>query len=372
VKGAGTVKKETLGDFVERTDQLGGPDAEQAVRYWQDFSYQPQVTIDQSLDPLSDEYFQQQLNLYRELADRELDQNENELTEFDLRASIEGANPYGRQSPKFLAEHARAVCEAIALGDLAEAPSVLDMGSGWGLSSELLAFTGCVVTAVDINHQFVELVRRRSDRLGLNIQAVHSSFDEFNTDRRFDAIFFYECLHHATKPWELLRRCTTWLKEGGKLIISGEPINDIWWKHWGLRLDALSVYCIRKFGWFESGWSLPFLKRIVVEAGLWPTVFEGKGLGAAGVVVARKPKEDEAYERIVELTASLGAVRMERDCLVEERVALKYERDRLVEEGVALKQERDALREERDAIFRSRSWRMTGPLRWVSGKLHHA
>jgi 2-polyprenyl-3-methyl-5-hydroxy-6-metoxy-1,4-benzoquinol methylase len=355
VKCAGTVTPATLDDFIAETDRLGGPNADRAAQYWSEFTYQPQVTIDQSLDPLSEAYFRQQVDLYRELANRELDQTENELTEFDLRASVEGANPYGHRNPKFLAEHARAVCEAIALADLGEAPAVLDMGSGWGLSSELLAFTGCSVTAVDINRRFVELLRQRSSRLGLGIEAVNSSFDAFHTDVKFDAIFFYECLHHAAKPWELLRRCTSWLKEDGKLIISGEPINDIWWKHWGLRLDALSVYCIRKFGWFESGWSLAFLKRVIVDAGLWPTVFEGKGLAGAGVVLARKPREDEAYETILELTAGLAELRLEHDRLVEERVALL--------------QERDLLREQRDCILRSRSWRITGPLRWVSSRL---
>ncbi|MBU6296156.1 MAG: methyltransferase domain-containing protein, partial [Planctomycetes bacterium] len=40
--------------------------------------------------------------------------------------------------------------------------SILDMGCGWGLSSEAMAFSGASVTAVDINPQFVELIEKRA------------------------------------------------------------------------------------------------------------------------------------------------------------------------------------------------------------------
>lgn len=111
----------------------------------------------------------------------------------------------------------------------------------------------------------------------------------------------------------------------------------------GLRLDALSVYCIHKFGWFESGWSLGFLKRMIVDAGFWPVVFEGKGLGAAGVFVARRLGPGEAFEQIQALTADRDAIRAERD----------------------------VLKAERDTLVGSKSWRLTQPLRWVSSKLPH-
>ncbi len=166
------------------------------------------------------------------MSNRDLDQEKHEFSDFDIESSVGGQNPYGYRSPRFLAEHVKAVSEAIALADLDDGPLVLDTGSGWGLSSEILAFTGCSVTAVDINHRFVELIRRRSERRGLEIEAIRSSFDEFQTEKQFDAIFLYKCLHHATQPWELLKRCSSWIKDGGKLIVSGEPINDIWWKTW--------------------------------------------------------------------------------------------------------------------------------------------
>ena len=81
-------------------------------------------------------------------------------------------------------------------------------------------------------------------------------------------ILFYECFHHALRPWDLLARMARHLEPEGRLVLAGEPINNIWWTHWGLRLDPLSVYCIHKFGWLESGWSADFLKSAFGRAGL--------------------------------------------------------------------------------------------------------
>jgi len=142
------------------------------------------------------------------------------------------------------------------------------MGCGWGLSSEIAAYLGLRVSGVDINSNFVELVNARAEKSGLRIHAVQCDFDSYQPPAPVDAILFYECLHHAIRPWSLLESLTRSLAPEGKLILAGEPINDFWWKAWGLRLDALSIYCIRKFGWFESGWSLPFITEVIERAGL--------------------------------------------------------------------------------------------------------
>ena len=243
---------------------------------------------------------------------------------------------------------------------------------------------GCQTTAVDINPRFVELVARRAERMQLNIEAVRSSFDKFESTKQFDVVFFYECLHHATRPWQLLRRCASWLSANGKIVISGEPINEIWWRHWGLRLDALSVYCISKFGWFESGWSLPFLRRIICNVGLWPTVYQGKGLKGSGVIVAEKLSPGEMGEKIQELEPVQIHLAQERDALCRDRDLLVAERAKMLDGKIQelgavqinLAKERDALRRERDsliaeraALLASTSWRLTKPIRWLGTRV---
>jgi SAM-dependent methyltransferase len=169
------------------------------------------------------------------------------------------------------------------IADLPPAATVLDLGCGWGLSSEMMAFAGARVTAVDINPPFVELVRRRAARLGLPIEVVESDFDSYDDDRQYDMVLFYECLHHSLRPWVTLDRIGQLVKPGGKIMWAGEPVNQYWWANWGLRLDCDSVYCMRKFGWWESGWSAEFLTRCFARSGFTLTVIPEVGLDGGSV-----------------------------------------------------------------------------------------
>jgi FkbM family methyltransferase len=170
---------------------------------------------------------------------------------------------------------------------------LFDMGAGWGLSSEFAAYLGLNVVAVDINASFVRLMSERVKRHGLPIQAVQSTFEDFTWAKPADLVLFYECLHHAVRPWTVISRLCGMLRPGGRVLLAGEPINDFWWRHWGLRLDACSVYCIRKFGWFESGWSEPFLLQLLHRCSLTATIHQGASALIGAAVVAVKPTVHE-------------------------------------------------------------------------------
>jgi hypothetical protein len=90
------------------------------------------------------------------------------------------------------------------------------------------------------------------------------------------------------RPWVVVSKLAAGLELGGRLVLAGEPINEIWWKHWGMRLDALSVYCIRKFGWFESGWSIGFIEELVHRAGLVPSTHLDTDPEIGYAIVAQK------------------------------------------------------------------------------------
>lgn len=262
------LKTSDLPDFIAKSDQLGGPGHPACELYWQEIEYRPDIIVDQSLDPFGEDYVGQQVALYQEMSGRDFDQLSNEHCTLDVDHHAAAINPYDHGSPSALALHIERLSRAIRFGAVPLGGKVLDMGCGWGLSSEIAAFCGLAVTSVDVNQDFVNLVNRRAARMNHNILAMHGSFDTFESEQRFEMILFYECFHHALRPWELLARMARHLTPTGRIILAGEPINDIWWKHWGLRLDPLSVYCIRKFGWLESGWSAQFLKASFDRAGL--------------------------------------------------------------------------------------------------------
>ncbi|MDH7794731.1 MULTISPECIES: class I SAM-dependent methyltransferase [unclassified Beijerinckia] len=263
-----------LDEFVRESDRRGGPNTPDCTAYWMNWIYQPQVAIDQTLDPRSDEYCVQQLALYEEMSGRRFDQYANELTAFDLERNILAPNGYDHSDPKILAHQIAQLAHMFRRVPMVRGQHLLDMGCGWGLSSEFGATIGLNVTAVDINPQFIELVRRRAERLSLPIQTVMGSFDDAALPPSYDLVLFYECLHHAYKPWELIAKLARNLSPGGHFLIAGEPlISD--WKHWGMRLDPLATYCIRKFGWFESGWSLEFVCSMFEELGMGVEVDHG-------------------------------------------------------------------------------------------------
>ena len=65
------------------------------------------------------------------------------------------------------------------------------------------------------------------------------------------------------------------MKPGGVIGFVGEPINDHWWKHWGLRLDEEPLFVARSHGWFESGWTLEFITDCFERNGFILDMFKG-------------------------------------------------------------------------------------------------
>ena len=302
-----------LDAFVRISDEQGGPNSPGCNIYWRDFVYKPTIIVDETQDPFGPEYMARQLDLYRELSGRTLDQAANEQTRFDMPAHVAAANPYGPYEPAAAAAHTFRLSRAIMAVGPPLGARVLDMGCGWGLSSEFAAYLGLDVTGVDINPDFVDLVNQRATLRGIQVRAVHSTFDDYVPDRVFDLILFYECLHHAIRPWAVIERLAGSLAPGGAVALAGEPINEAW-RHWGMRLDPLSIYCIRKFGWFESGWSLEFIKSVFARADMRVVTDYDPVLGYT-LVARQMSAEQAALARVAKGCGATGWV-IELDHLV--------------------------------------------------------
>jgi SAM-dependent methyltransferase len=275
-----------LDAFVAETDRRGHVGSPDVIAFWDQCEFTHTTKLDQDLDPFGAAYVGQQLDLYRELSGRDLDQSVNELAAFDLAAHVSAVNPYAHLPAHDVAKHVARLSCGLMQSDLPAGSNLLDIGCGWGLSSEIFAYTGLRVTAVDINPAFVELVNVRARQRNLPIEAVQGTFEAL-PQGRFDAAAYYECLHHAVRPWEALEAVARVLRPGGKLLILGEPINN-YWKNWGLRQDPLSIYCIRKFGWFESGWSLHFLRNCIERSGFRLSFCHEAGEKIGWVIVAER------------------------------------------------------------------------------------
>ncbi len=268
LRNVGKTRIQDLDAFVRHSDDLGGPEATACQAYWNTLYYLPTTSVNQKLDPESTAYSAQMVQVYEEISNKTLHQKNHELTTFPLDVHIHAANPCNHPTPSAFAKQIQVLAKVCEISALPKGALVLDMGCGWGFSSELLAYCGFEVVSVDISPTFIQLVSTRAKNRSHQITPIESSFDDFWDERKFRLIVFYECFHHATHPWILLQKMARMLEPGGKIILAGEPIQNQWWEQWGLRLDPLSVYCMRKFGWFESGCSESFLRRMMEEAGL--------------------------------------------------------------------------------------------------------
>lgn len=262
------------------------------------FKFSYKTVVDQNLDPFSESYFLQQIKLYEEISGRKLNQNTGELHTVNVESLIMSANPLGIHDPNFVSNQIRTITAMLCLCNLEADSRVLDMGAGHGLASELFAYCGCNVDAVDIDPVLSNMSEIRSANKGFRINRVNANFDSLDLlpDNAYSAAFFFQSLHHSLKPWELIAKLKSKLMDGGKIAFSGEPIQSNWWKHWGIRLDAESVFVARAYGWFESGWSRSFIRNCFARNGFDIIFFEG-GLNGGEIGIASLSSLDTIIAR---------------------------------------------------------------------------
>jgi 2-polyprenyl-3-methyl-5-hydroxy-6-metoxy-1,4-benzoquinol methylase len=92
--------------------------------------------------------------------------------------------------------------------------SILEMGPAEGVMTELLATTGKALTIVEGSRAFC-------DSLALRFPAarvVHSLFESFAPETRFDNIVLGHVLEHVEDPADIVRRAADWLTPRGRIL----------------------------------------------------------------------------------------------------------------------------------------------------------
>lgn len=270
------------------------------------------TAVDQSLDPFSNEYLACQIALYREVSGRDLDQASGELHPLDVQPLLSGPNPTGSHHASDNAEQIRALSALLALARLSYHPKVLDMGAGGGLSSEVYAYAGCEVHAVDIDPLFASVARQRAAERNFEISRSILNFDDAKqiTGGPYQAAFFYQSFHHCLRPWTLIADLSEKLDASAVIGFTGEPIQDAWWNDWGLRMDQESVYVARRFGWFESGWSAGFIGECFARNGYMLLLFSG---GYAGSEIGLAAKDPRRIDEIRTKASLMGLIERYKD-----------------------------------------------------------
>jgi SAM-dependent methyltransferase len=224
------------------------------------------------LDPFSAEYRATAMKLYLDLRGRPRDDYNPEIDErtgSDLPSDIwRNASPWFFRSTQMASEFLICWGQMMRLLDLPtnSTASILEYGSGSGQLLLFLARMGLDAHAVDIDQPSLDLVAAQSAAMGLDVKCERALFGFGFESKKFDRIIFFEAFHHAWDFGNLLDRLRERLSPGGRLILCGEPIvgqptSGIPFA-WGPRLDGLSIFCMRRFGWMELG----FTESFVIEA----------------------------------------------------------------------------------------------------------
>ena len=182
-----------------------------------------------------------------------------------------GLVPWSFRNPKLVSEHLLSWGQIFRLLDVPPGGSVLEYGPGSGQILLMLARMGVGASGVDICTTALESIRRQAGALGLPLRLERAVFGEGFAGERFDRIVFFEAFHHALDFETLLARLRDRINPGGRIILCGEPIVPAPFAGvpypWGPRLDALSVFCMRRFGWMELGFTHDFFVEAARRAG---------------------------------------------------------------------------------------------------------
>jgi SAM-dependent methyltransferase len=232
------------------------------------------------LDPFGQAYRNKVVAIYRRLSQREsYHPDEDEKSGMGAIKDIwRDSFPFAFKSTNLVSEFLIAWGAIFSAIDAQAGDSVLEYGPGSGQVLLMLARTSVNAFGVDIDQDGLDLLRRQSEAMGLNVNLERAGFGEGFGDARFDRILFFEAFHHALNFDQLLLRLHDRLKKGGRVVFAGEPViigqDDSIPYPWGPRMDALSVFCIRRNGWMELGFRQDFFVRLMMRCG-WLVQFRG-------------------------------------------------------------------------------------------------
>lgn len=95
-----------------------------------------------------------------------------------------------------------------------EGPHILELGSGDGVMTAMLAEHFERVTVVEGSRHLLDAIPDRP-----NLSKVHSLFEDFRPEQPFDAIIMEHVLEHVEDPVGILRLAAPWLAPKGVIVV---------------------------------------------------------------------------------------------------------------------------------------------------------
>lgn len=232
-------------------------------------AYRAEYDLQVPVDPDSPAYRQQQLALYERLHGEPYTVT-NERSAMDVAAMARKPYPYVHGHPDLVGDQLMAIGFLIKSMGLRVGARVLEFGPGWGNTTLALGKMGCSVLAIDIEQNFVDLIRERARMEWLdNIEVRRGEFLDIEAlpADSFDAVLFFECFHHCADHQRLVAALERVLRPGGVVCLAAEPIVDDFPLPWGLRMDGEALWAIRRNGWLELGFNTTYFQGLMARHG---------------------------------------------------------------------------------------------------------
>jgi 2-polyprenyl-3-methyl-5-hydroxy-6-metoxy-1,4-benzoquinol methylase len=251
-------------------------------------------------DPSSNEYRATQLRLYESLTQSAYDVAREE-TKFDRAFLLRWPFPYVTRSPATVGNYLMTYGQIIKEMNLPNGAHILEMGSGYGPLTYQLASMGYRVTCTDISENLLEYVRTRCADLPGRVETVRGDMNAFSIAGIYDAVIFFESFHHVLNHADLLQRIGNSLEDDGILVFAGEPIvpadSQIVPYPWGLRMDGISLWAIRRDGWLELGFRVDYFSDLLRKSGWSHRRVPSASMPGSDIWICKRMKETTKDDR---------------------------------------------------------------------------
>ena len=100
---------------------------------------------------------------------------------------------------------------------------VLDVGCGGGILAEALSELGANVTGIDASENTIGVAKSHSRSIGSDVIYIQNTIEEFissHPNEKFDVITCLEMLEHVPSPNEIIKSCSSLLKDDGNIFFS--------------------------------------------------------------------------------------------------------------------------------------------------------
>jgi 2-polyprenyl-3-methyl-5-hydroxy-6-metoxy-1,4-benzoquinol methylase len=190
----------------------------------------------------------------------EIENAERSLQRLTEKGTTERTKPFGIEWPAVWWLKWATIHHAFRALAVPNGASVLDLGSGTGWSSLLLAEAGFEPTGVDLAPGNVTISRIHAERWNSIARFETADFDALDLGRTFGAALMFDALHHVEDPAGVVRRVRQHL-EPGAWALFGEPSL--------LHLVSPNARRVsRELGWIENGIGVRALRRWCAQAGM--------------------------------------------------------------------------------------------------------